>query len=35
MDCFHGSGGNPRFQALHTAFMWGMPFFAKPLATPQ
>lgn len=34
-DWFHGSGGNPRLQALQTDFMWGMPFFAKPLATPQ
>lgn len=34
-DWFHGSGGNPSLRALQTDFMWGMPFFAKPLVTPK
>ena len=34
-DWFHGSGGNPSLQALQTDFIWGMPFFAQPLATPK
>ncbi len=32
-DWYHGSGFQPRLQALQTDFIWGMPFFVKPLAT--
>lgn len=32
---YHGSGSRPVLQALQTDFMWGMPFFAKPLSSPK
>lgn len=31
-DWYHGSGSRPALQAMQTDFMWGMPFFAKPLS---
>jgi hypothetical protein len=29
---YHGSGSRPALQAMQTDFMWGMPFFARPLS---
>ena len=34
-DWFHGSAVKPALRALQTDFMWGMPFFAKPLVQPN
>ena len=34
-DWYHGSGFKPALRALQTDFMWGMPFFAKPLSAPK
>lgn len=31
---YHGSGSKPSVRALQTDFMWGMPFFAKPVVAP-
>ncbi len=34
-DWYHGSGSRPVLRALQTDFIWGMPFFANPLSSPQ